>query len=171
MSENHRAPSRPFALLAIVGLVVVTLLAGSLYAGGQNGHWKCEAKTQDCLDKMAAKLKEKGWLGIDTEKIDGGWYRISAVHAGSPAAQAGLEVGDVLLTLDGVKVNAANKEELKKVKKGLGVGSTVSYVVKRDGTKQQVAATLGPMPEAQIAEQVGHHMLEQHTSKQIATIY
>lgn len=149
-------------------VVFALLLAGSAIAGER--HERCNLDTQECLDKMAAKMKTKGWLGIETTKIEDGWYKVSAVTAESPAAEAGLQAGDVLLALNGVKLNANNKAELKKAKKSLGPGKTANYVVKRQGAKVQVAVTLSHVPEIQIAEWIGQHLLEHHTAEQIAAV-
>ena len=153
-------------LTALTLTVFALLLAGSTLAGDR--HERCNLDTQECLDKMAAKMRAKGWLGIETAKLDDGWYKISAVKASSPAAEAGLQPGDVLLALNGVKLNAKNKAELKKVKKTLGPGKTANNVVKRQGAKVQVAVTLSQVPEIQIAEWIGQHLLENHAGEQIA---
>ena len=155
---------------SLAAVAVVSLLTCDVQAGEKHKHKKCKGETQQCLDKMAAKLKAKGWLGIETAKIDGGWYKISAVVADSPAEQAGLQVGDVLISLNGVKVNAKNKADLKKVKKSLTPGTAANYVVKRQGTKQQVAVTLGQVPETQIAEWIGQHLLQHHATERVAAI-
>ena len=162
--------SLKLTVASLAAVAVVSLLTCNVFAGEGHKHKKCDAGTQECLDKMAAKLKTKGWLGIETAKIDDGWYKISAVVANSPAEQAGLQVGDVLISLNGVKVNAENKAGLKKVKKSLTPGSTANYVVKRQGTKQQVAVTLGQIPETQIAEWIGQHLLDHHATERVAAI-
>ena len=173
-ASRFKCLSSPKSLKATVAslaaVAVVTLLTSGVQAGEKHKHKKCQGETQKCLDKMAAKLKAKGWLGIETSKIDGGWYKISAVVADSPAEQAGLEVGDVLISLNGVKVNAENKADLKKIKKTLTPGAAANYVVKRQGTKQQVAVTLGHVPETQIAEWIGQHLLEHHATERVASI-
>jgi hypothetical protein len=51
--------------------VVVLILAVAVPAAAGDKH-KCTASTQDCLDKLNAKLQHKAWLGIETEKSGGG---------------------------------------------------------------------------------------------------
>lgn len=166
-----RQRSLKIIVSTITATALVALIGGPTFAGEGQGHKKCEAKTQKCLDKMAAKMRSKGWLGIESKKNADGRYEITVVSADSPASRAGLQPGDVLIALNGVKLKAENKAELKKIKKSLTVGAVANYVVKRDGSKQQVAVTLGQMPEIQIAEWVGRHMVENHTTERVAAVH
>ena len=84
--------------LALVLLMVLTLPA---FAGGKG---PCTMSTQDCLDKMSAKLKNRGWVGIEMDKTDhGDALVITRVVPGSPAEAAGLQADDVLLAVNGAK--------------------------------------------------------------------
>ena len=156
----------PFILLTIFALT----LSSAAFAG--KGHSKgaqakkaernCDKGAEDCLNSMAAHLAKKGWVGIETEAADHGFYRIAKVVDGSPAAYARLQAGDVLVAMNGVKLSKENKAELKKIKKSLAPGSKVKYTVVRDGSKQQIAVTLGKVPETLIAQWIGEHMIDQH---------
>ena len=42
------------------------------------------------------------WLGVTYEPYDGGGAYVNGIYEGSPAQQIGLEVGDVIVSLDGV---------------------------------------------------------------------
>ena len=149
-------------------LLALALLLGFAAAGFAGGDHKCDKSAQDCLDKMAAHMKAKGWLGIETERTADGRWAVSAVEAGSPAAAAGFRAGDVLLALNGADLYAEDKTAIKKVKEGLAVGSRVQYTVERAGAKAQVAATLAPVPEAVLAQWIGEHMLDQHSHVRVA---
>ena len=151
------------ALLIVVSLAVT----GAVFAGQK----PCSEDTENCLNKMVAKLKTKPWLGIETEKLESGWYRVSAVVADSPAAAAGFAEGDILVALNGVAIKADNKKQLKEAKLGLTVGGVANYVVKRQGTKQQLAVTLGNVPETKMAEWIGQHLMKHHAAEQIAATY
>ncbi len=152
--------------LSIVLLALLLTAAGISIAGERQ---KCDLGAQECLDKMAAKLQEKAWMGVDLDKNDHGWYQVTSVVAGSPAESAGFQAGDVLLTVNGVKIHADNKEELKQVKQALAPGTAAEYIVKRSGGKQKVAVTLGHVPATVMAEWIGEHMLEHHTHTVIAS--
>jgi hypothetical protein len=42
------------------------------------------------------------WLGVTYEPYDGGGAYVTGIYEGSPAQQIGLEVGDVIVSIDGV---------------------------------------------------------------------
>ena len=132
---------------------LAALVATAAFAGE-----KCTESTQACLNHMAA-MASKGWLGIDGEKsAEPAGYKITKVYAEGPAAKAGLQVGDVLVALNGVSY--ASTAEIMKVKDGLVPGSTATYSVTRSGQKQDVKVTLGKIPDDVLAQKIGKHMLE-----------
>ena len=69
---------------------------------------------------------------------------IARVEAGTPAAQAGLEPGDVVTAIDGDAVEGSG--ELTGRIRGYRPGDTVSLSVSRDGEERQVEVTLGTRP-------------------------
>ena len=150
--------------LTLLTLVAFLLLRISALAGSE----KCNESAEACLKMMHAKMKEKGWLGVDTEKTSSGHYRVTKVHWDSPAYAAGFQKGDVLVALNGIELTKANKEKLVKAKKSMKPGKSAKYTVERSGEKQKLAVTFGDVPFAVMAEWVGHHMLEHHAGVQIA---
>jgi S1-C subfamily serine protease len=147
----------------------VVLLAAALVspAIAGKGH-KCDASTQDCLNKMAAKLKNKGWVGIEYDKKDKSETPvIMKVVPDSPAQAAGLRKGDVLLAVNGVKYGEDDKTKWKKVKAAWTPGSTITYTVDRGGKKKDVAVKLGKVPEEVLYAWIGEHML-QHATVEVA---
>jgi serine protease Do len=68
---------------------------------------------------------------------------VSQVETGSPAAKAGLKVGDVITELDGQKVNDASQLQIEVGQKG--PGSTIKLQVLRDGKSVSVPVTLEEM--------------------------
>jgi Do/DeqQ family serine protease len=69
---------------------------------------------------------------------------VSGVEEGSPAARAGLQVGDVILALDGKPLDSSNS--LRNQVAPLGPGARVELSVLRDGRERTVAATLAELP-------------------------
>jgi len=155
---------RKLSLLCSVILVLVVALPGT--AGDDH---PCTAGTQECLDKMIAKIQSKGWLGVETQETAHGRWEITKVYADSPAEKAGFQAGDIFVAINGVDMSKDNKEALKKVKHAMGPGADVSYVVKRQGGKVKLAAHLGSVPTAVMAEWVGEHMVKDHADLKVAS--
>ena len=125
---------------------------------------KCTLGTQDCLDKMATKLKNTGFVGIEYDKNEKtGILTVTNVIPGTPAEAAGLQKGDVLYALNGVVISDNNEEALKKARKEWQAGQQVTYTIRRDGADRQVSLTLGSMPADVMARWIGEHMM-QHAS-------
>jgi carboxyl-terminal processing protease len=117
---------------------------------------------------MHAKLKDAGWLGIETEKTEKGVITIKAVVPESPAVAAGFQAGDVLVAINGVEISEANKEALKAAKKSLVAGGEARYTVLRQGAKKNLTAHLVAPPRAVLAQWIGEHMLSEHVGTQLA---
>lgn len=154
--------------VALSTLALTLALAPAAFAGGAGCDKGAKAaKTAHSEHKAghsehAAKLAAKGWLGIETKKDEAtGAHVVAAVAPGSPAAAAGFQKGDVLVALNGIALTAENKDALKAAKSKLGVGSEVSYTVKRAGAKQQIAATLAPVPQDVLAQWVAEEEARQ----------
>lgn len=131
---------------------------------------KCTASTQECLNKMAEKMKKSGWVGVelDVEATGGKGYKVEKVIPGSPAESAGIQPGDVLYALNGVTIAEENEEALKKVRKEWLPGQSVTYTIKRAGADRDVTLTLGAMPADVMAKWVGQHMIE-HAQVEVAS--
>ena len=131
---------------------------------------KCAYGTQDCLDHMAAKMKSGGWVGIELDKDETtGVMTIQRVVPGSPAEQAGFQVGDVLLALNGIEINDKNEAALKAAKKDWKPGQNVNYTLKRNGSPVQASLTLASMPADVLAKFIGEHMLEHASTEVVAS--
>ena len=113
-------------------LLAASLLVGPVFAG-EGHHEKCTYSTQDCLDGMVAKLKERAWVGIEMEKGDDGSLVLTKVVAESPAQRAGMKSGDVLLAWNGLEFNEANEKEIWKGHQSRKPGESVTYRVRRAG--------------------------------------
>ena len=150
-----------FGVLVLVLAVALPAVAGDKHA--------CAASADDCVKKMAAKYKDAAWLGIETREVEGGRWAVSRVFEGSPADRAGFREGDVLRSLNGVEMSAANKQALKEVKHGLAPKSQVTYVVDRKGTSVTLRAELGSAPREVVAKWIGEHMLDSHTELKLAS--
>lgn len=68
-----------------------------------------------------------------------------SILPGSPAEKAGLQGGDIIIEIDGQKLNDRNS--LVSILGGKRVGATVSLKVLRDGEERTLVATLEAAPE------------------------
>ena len=147
-------------------LLWVLVLALALTAPGFAGNGKCDADTQTCLNKMASALKQRGWVGLETDENDKGQAVVSFVEPDSPAMSSGFQEGDVLLALNGVELSEANHEKLAAMKQEMRVGKSLTYTVERAGCchkaggVKEVNVTLAEIPAAVLAKWVGGHMLD-----------
>ncbi len=76
---------------------------------------------------------------------------VALVEPRSPAEQAGLQPGDVILSFNGKPVKNAN--ELPRVVAATKPGTSVTLDTWRGGKKLQVKATLGEFPSEKVAQQ------------------
>ena len=85
--------------------------------------------------------------GLGMEKPYGAL--ITALAKGGPAEAAGLKVGDVVLSIQGVRVD--NQDVLGYRLSTAGIGSTVSVEIMRGGKNQTVPVKLSKAPEAKVS--------------------
>jgi hypothetical protein len=108
-----------------------------------------EARERPVLVQAPAPARTSGEAGygpyLGTVPAFGGapvrGVRLQGVRAGSPAEQAGLRAGDVIVEFDDAPV--ANLEEFAALLFGSRAGERVEMVVERDGTRLEVWAVLG----------------------------
>ena len=131
--------SRKIGFLALV----VALVAAAPVLAGEGG---CKGSAQDCLNKMAAELAARGWVGLELEYNDDEAMVVSRVVP------------------DGVEFGEENAESLKKIKYQMTPGKEVTYTVARHGHKKDLPVTLAEMPDEILAQWIGGHMLEGHVT-------
>ena len=140
--------------------ILVAVLATPLFAGD----YKCTADAQTCLNHMAAKYKQRGWVGIEMDESEAGILTVERVLPESPAAAAGFQVGDQLAAFQGQRFGEAEEEAMKKAYEGMVPGSQVTYTVVRDGSERDLNVTLGSWPDEVLAAMIGRHMVDQHVT-------
>jgi serine protease Do len=103
----------------------------------------------------------KAWLGADSQPLvtklnkrlgidspDGG-ARLTRIYPGTDAEKAGLKVGDVLLSLDGIPVAERRSEDrqvLERLVRQYKVGTTATVHLWRDGAEMDVPVTFDVQP-------------------------
>ncbi len=88
----------------------------------------------------------KGWLGMQGETAPGpaGGVKINVVERGGPAERAGLQVGDVILKLDGKVLK--EHTELAGASVEWKAGQVLQIHIVRDGVEEQKSIRLDPRP-------------------------
>jgi serine protease DegQ len=118
---------------AVIGMNTRTLLRGSDLA-----------VPTITLRRVIAELEahggvRRGYLGVGAYPTKDGAL-IASLEDGSPAAQAGLLVGDILVELDGTKIEGPDS---LRIALGDRAGASVTIAFLRGGVRQQVTATIG----------------------------
>jgi S1-C subfamily serine protease len=141
------------------GDVVALVFAGIEQFEGVNfaipSHW---------IDTFLPDLFSEGpvshpWLGVAVEPVDDG-LEISYVAQGSPAGSVGLEVGDVLTTIDGRTVDRVG--DAQSILLELGPGSLISLEWQRRGETLDGLAALARRAETPVEDALEvdvHHRL------------
>src|SRR5438067_5652889 len=84
-------------------------------------------------------------LGMNPDEPTGAL--VATVTASSPAAQAGLKPGDVILTANGKPIK--NVHDLPRLVASTAPGEKIELGLRRGGKDMTVAATIGEMPQEQ----------------------
>lgn len=110
---------------------------------------------------LAARAKtlpehHRSWLGVILQMTSTG-AEVDYVHPDSPAAKAGLQVGDVISTVNGKPFK--NLSEFTGAVQDLGPGKELKMTIRRDGVEQSVTAQLAEIDGAPITWML--HLSEQ----------
>lgn len=98
----------------------------------------------------------RGWLGVTIQDVDQALAEsfgldrpegalVAAVSDGSPADKAGLETGDIVVSLDGTEVPYSNA--LPPLVGAVVPGTAVELGVLREGERQTIEVTIEPLEE------------------------
>jgi len=143
--------------------VVLALVAAVNVLAGDGT--KCTYSTQECLDDMAANMKDRGWVGIE---YDADTMTVTRVIPGSPADTAGFKTGDVMVAVGGISFGEKNADQIKKL--AWNPGSELTFTVKRGGSNTDLDVTLGQLPDDVLAQWVGNHMIKNHVQVKVASL-
>lgn len=106
-------------------------------------------RTQVLIPALAEALGASGRRG----------YRITQVLETSPAAEAGLQLGDLLVGLDGEPLTAVrlqDRESLRHQVQNRGPGAVMRFTVLREGETLEKEVTLKARPRASAADSTHH---------------
>ncbi|MCJ7681601.1 MAG: PDZ domain-containing protein [Candidatus Aminicenantes bacterium] len=107
----------------------------------------------EIVDDISGQIVEKGkvergWAGVDVFQDQENKVEVIAVEKNSPADEAGLKKGDVLVTIEGKDVTGGEiiVKEIRRRKPG----EKVTIVVDRDGETQTIELELGEYKQVDI---------------------
>ena len=95
----------------------------------------------DQLKKGNTAARPQGFLGVSLSTATSGGAQITAVSAGTPAAAAGLQVGDVITSIDSQAITSSGDAADYITSQTPGTKVTIHY--QRGGAAQTATATLG----------------------------
>jgi C-terminal processing protease CtpA/Prc len=143
------------SIVATLLILLTTAFAALAHAGS------CEGSLQECAEKMAAKLQETAWVGLELDWLeDDGQYKVIKVIEKSPASEAGIRSGDLLLAFQGVNITACNRPKLAEMSRKVKPGELVVFTVEREEKELDVAMTSRPLPADLLAKYVAEYMKE-----------
>ncbi|MES2923791.1 MAG: trypsin-like peptidase domain-containing protein [Verrucomicrobiota bacterium] len=106
-------------------------------------NWDGLLKAEFIGEGPYAQLPEKGngFLGLATEANPKGGLRVTKVGSKSPAQEAGIKDGDILLKLNGVVLE--KREQMQDLLKEMSAGDEVTLDTERDGKPKTFTFELG----------------------------
>ncbi len=94
-----------------------------------------------------SRLKPKGFFGVSLDNTAQKECVVAEVLVGTAAEAAGMQVGDVIVAVDGVKV--ADYQEAIAAIGSHSEGDAVEFSIRRAGADMKVKAKLGKRPDGQ----------------------
>jgi putative serine protease PepD len=95
---------------------------------------------------IAGGTVRHAYMGVEIGSAPGGGAKVERIVAGSPAAKAGLKVGDVITAYNGAGV--LNSDVLTADVSSSRPAEKVTLTVKRNGATKHVTVTLGIQPKS-----------------------
>jgi len=125
---------------------------------------------EDCAKKVREYYKDHGWLGVemDLSASDAG-PQITKVYPNSPAAKAGLEVGDILTSLNGISAAPEYAEQLHAfMQSSFDIDRRIRFTAKRGREILPMSAVLTQIPDEAISAMINQHLQTAHVNEEDA---
>lgn len=131
----------------------------------------------DVMMQIRAGGIERGFLGVSMQPLDReladylgapdlAGVMLNSVVADSPAERAGLQIGDILIRLDGIGIEAEKDEDLGAFQRSvaaLAPGREIALAVWREGATREVTVVIAPQPRVdpdEVETELGFHVQE-----------
>jgi predicted metalloprotease with PDZ domain len=151
---------KTIALLFLTAAIVTPAFAGE----GES----CDHEAQVCLNYMAQHLEGRGWAGVDLDE-SGEAITVTAVFDGTPAEKAGVKIGDQLVAVNGIRISEENEEKVHALMGEMTPGKTFDYTLSRNGRERNISIMLAEMPDEAKYKIIGRHMLQGHSTVEVAS--
>ncbi len=145
--------------LAILCVIIIVLFRCISRSDTQNQ--SSEPKTISQTLSLSQSQGAVPWLGLEVmdvtaevaikaglDKVQGAL--VQSIIYGSPACKAGMQPGDIIMSLNGRRVRTA--KEFKNDLSGLDVGSEIEMCITREDYRTTINAVVGPAPDWFIRE-------------------
>jgi S1-C subfamily serine protease len=142
----------------VIGMVVAAMIGPGVDAGGARpllpggstmGFAVPATAIRESLDGLlqsARPLPPAGWFGIDVDKHRApGEVAVSGIYIDSPAEHAGVQPGDVVLSIDDAPIRS--EADLQRVSEQLSAGQKVRMALKRGDRFLNVQLDITPKPD------------------------
>jgi len=139
IGQTYHGPEQPFAALKVVSPPPVAMAGLNQKPAGETFVANRYPVLVDPRDKQGRVKPLLGLLVNMREGSDG--VEIGAIFEGTSAEEAGLQVGDVILEVDGKKI--CGPSCVAGVLKRQSVGQRIEILYKRDGNNHKVTVFLG----------------------------
>lgn len=151
------------AFLAVLALLLPGLL-------GAVEHGDCPKALDACIAEKQKLFAKRGVLGFFLHRNgkgepESGTYLVQAVPAGYPAAKAGLQAGDVLLSLKGTPLPGLPWPRFETLLDGIAAGETVPIQARRAGQEKTFRLVAAPPPQDSIDAWISQHVRDHHDPK------
>ncbi len=127
MNSNVKRIAIAFSALAVISASAIGIVA----AQGRQG---------DAPAHMGMFRQNRPFLGVTLEDVEGG-VRVVSVVEGSPAETAGIQVDDVIVSINGT--NTEDSQAVREAILALSIGDTVTIEVQRGEETVSLEVTLG----------------------------
>ena len=110
------------------------------YVSGLDDAYAQYLTPQEYQQRMADYESQQAAIGLSVVMDPSGYMKVVEVFAGSPAEEAGIEVGDLIVEVEGTMVTAENYNEMSTAMGG-EEGTVLTLTVRRDNQDEEVEIT------------------------------
>jgi S1-C subfamily serine protease len=113
----------------------------------------------EALVQGVKSLPAEGWLGIQADRAEGGLL-ITSIYVGSPADHAGVQPGDLLVTVNGQAMHSSR--DLRRATDLLIEGQDLTVQIRRNDKTQELHLHILAKPEQESIDRTPRRSLTPH---------